>query len=164
MRLGILADTHDQLDRTVRAVRLLRDEGAEGFVHCGDLVGPAMLEAFAGTRLTFCFGNNDRDRDALRRAAAALGADCLEEGGTFSAGRRRVAVTHGHSPRERSRLLSTGPDFLFVGHSHRAGHRREGETIVCNPGALHRATRYTVALVDVDSRRVGSIRYLPVPR
>ena len=43
MRIGILSDTHDQIARTTRAVVLLRAEGAEALVHCGDLTGPEIV-------------------------------------------------------------------------------------------------------------------------
>jgi predicted phosphodiesterase len=47
MRVSILADTHDELARTRLAVRLLRDEGAEALVHCGDLASPPVVAACA---------------------------------------------------------------------------------------------------------------------
>ncbi len=37
MRLGILSDTHDELERTRVAIALLRRAGAEALIHCGDL-------------------------------------------------------------------------------------------------------------------------------
>src|SRR5688500_15748097 len=78
MRLGILADTHDELARTQLAVRLLREAGAEALVHCGDLAGPPIVEALAVLPCWFVFGNHDADNvPALRRAAAEFGPVCL---------------------------------------------------------------------------------------
>ena len=37
MLLGILSDTHNQVDRTRQALNLLRAEGAEALIHAGDL-------------------------------------------------------------------------------------------------------------------------------
>ncbi len=61
MHLGILSDTHDQLDRTRRAVELLRAEGAEALAHCGDLTRPEMVAMCAVLPCYFTFGNHDAD-------------------------------------------------------------------------------------------------------
>ena len=74
MRIGILSDTHDQVARTAEAVALLIAEGAEALIHCGDLTGPAVVDACAGVPGHYVFGNCDFDEDALRRAIAAVGA------------------------------------------------------------------------------------------
>ena len=44
MRLGVLSDTHDEIDRARHAIQLLRAEGADALVHCGDLASPAVVE------------------------------------------------------------------------------------------------------------------------
>ena len=59
MLIGILSDTHDELARTRRAVNLLRDAGATALIHCGDFVGPPILQACCVLPLWFVFGNND---------------------------------------------------------------------------------------------------------
>jgi predicted phosphodiesterase len=82
MRLGILADTHDELIRTRAAVERLRAAGAEALVHCGDLASPPIVAACAILPLYFAFGNHDADSvPALRQAAADHGAVCLSWGG-----------------------------------------------------------------------------------
>jgi putative phosphoesterase len=74
MRLGILSDTHDELARTRMAVQLLRDEGAEAMIHCGDLATPPIVTACAVLPCWFVFGNHDADNvPALRQAAADSG-------------------------------------------------------------------------------------------
>jgi putative phosphoesterase len=68
MRLGILADTHDELARTRLAVRMLLDAGAEALVHCGDLASPPIVEAITTLPSWFVFGNHDADMvPALQR-------------------------------------------------------------------------------------------------
>jgi uncharacterized protein len=78
MQLGILSDTHDELTRTRAAVDLLRAEGAEVLIHCGDLASPAILALCAVLPCYFVFGNHDADNvPALQRAALESGAVCL---------------------------------------------------------------------------------------
>jgi len=77
MRIGIISDTHDRVERTGRAVRLLIAEGAEVLVHCGDLTGPDVVYECAALPSYYVFGNNDFDEDGLRRAMALVGGTCL---------------------------------------------------------------------------------------
>jgi putative phosphoesterase len=162
MLLGILSDTHDRLARTAAAVTRLRAEGAEALAHCGDLTGPAAVAACAALPCYFALGNNDADDvPALLRAMEEAGGICLGWGGTVTLAGKRVAVTHGHMHTDVRRLLAERPDYLLSGHSHLASDTRVGPTRRINPGALHRAAAYTVALLDLAT---DELRFFPVPR
>jgi uncharacterized protein len=151
MRIGILSDTHDQVVRTRKAVSILTTAGAEALIHCGDLTIPEVVDEFLGVPTSFVFGNCDYDQPALRRAMKRIGADCLDLGGLITLGDRRIAVTHGHSHTEFRRLIGQEPDYLFSGHTHRRLDVREGKTRLINPGALYRASDWTVGLLDLDT-------------
>ena len=64
MQIGILSDTHDQVERTVDAVAMLVAEGAEALLHCGDVMGPEVVAECGRLPSFFVFGNNDLDREA----------------------------------------------------------------------------------------------------
>ena len=161
MRLGILSDTHGELARTRAAVRLLRDEGAEALVHCGDLAGPSIVVACAVLPCWFVFGNHDADNvPALRQAALEVGAVCLGWGGELELDGRLIAVVHGHMSYDVRRALAVRPHYLLSGHSHIASDRREGLVRRINPGALHEADRFTVALLDLHD---DELRFLTIP-
>jgi len=161
MRLGILADTHDELARARAAVELLRVAGAEALVHCGDLASPPIVAACAIRPLYFAFGNHDADSvPALRQAAADYGAVCLGWGGVVELGGRRVGVAHGHMTVDVRRVLADRPDYLLSGHSHSPSDVQDGEVRRINPGALHRADEFTVAILDLAS---GELKWLTVP-
>jgi putative phosphoesterase len=151
MRIGILSDTHDQVRRTAQAVALLRDEGAEVLIHCGDMTGVSVVEECADLPSYFVFGNCDSDISRLTRAMSLIGAVCLGQGGCIELGGKRIAVTHGDSQRELDRLREMSPHYLFLGHSHLASDQRDGATRVINPGALHRASTHTVAVLDLET-------------
>jgi putative phosphoesterase len=161
MRLGILSDTHDRLDRARRAIESLCAEGADVLIHCGDLTGPEMVTVCAVLPCYFTFGNHDADRvPALRRAIAEAGGVCLEWGGEATFAGKRVAVVHGHMHTDVRRLLAAQPDYLLSGHSHIAGVRQQGPTRRINPGALDEAAVYSVALLNLD---VDDVRFLTLP-
>ncbi|WP_165067557.1 YfcE family phosphodiesterase [Paludisphaera rhizosphaerae] len=161
MRIGILSDTHDQVERARRAVASLLAGGAEALIHCGDLTIPDVVEEIVGAPAYIVFGNCDYYPDDLRLAMRRTGATCLEQGGLIELGGRRIAVTHGDSRREIDRLTAEAPDYFFSGHTHLRRDERQGPTRFINPGALYRASEFTVGLLDLDS---DDYRSLTIPR
>jgi putative phosphoesterase len=163
MLVGILSDTHDQRKRTETAVAMLRDAGAETLIHCGDLVEPDLIGLC--TVMPFClvFGNNDCHNVAEIQAALknADEAVCLGWGGEIELAGKRFAVTHGHLHKVYQQLMVTKPDYLLSGHTHVAMDSGPGATRFINPGALHRASPFTVALLDLKDDR---LQFLEVPR
>ena len=162
MRLGILSDTHDELDRARAAIDVLRAAGAEALIHCGDLASPAIVAALAVLPSWFVFGNHDSDMvPHLRRAATEFGVGCLEWGGVVELAGKRVGVAHGHMRADVQRVLAARPDYLLSGHSHIASDSAIDGVRRINPGALHRADEFTVAVLEVET---GELRFLIVPR
>jgi putative phosphoesterase len=159
MRIGILSDTHDQVARTARAVRMLIAEGVEALCHCGDLTGPDVVAECGRLPSYYVFGNNDFQEEQLRQAMIDRGGTCLDRGGVLVLQGRRVAMTHGDSPAEVKRLRALKPAFLLFGHSHRPTDQQDGPTRLINPGALHRAPAWTVAVLDLAG---DSLRWLYV--
>jgi putative phosphoesterase len=159
MRLGILADTHNELARTQVAVQLLRSAGAEALIHCGDLSSPPIVAACAVLPCWFVFGNHDSDNvPALQRAAEETGAVCLGWGGVAECAGKRIGVAHGHMTIDLRRVLAQQPDYLLFGHSHHASDVSDGAVRRINPGALYRADEYTVALLEVETGELQVLR------
>ena len=160
MKIGIISDTHDQHDLARNAVQLLRDEGAETLIHCGDLAGPEMVAICAVLPFYFVFGNHDADAvPELTRAANETGATCLGWGGVVVLATQHIAVVHGHMRYDLERVMKPRPDYLLSGHSHFAMECMDGTTRRINPGALHQTEQPSVALLDLVS---DDLRFLPV--
>jgi hypothetical protein len=62
MKIGIISDSHRKPGRARRAIELLIKNGAEFFVHAGDIVEEETLKILANTNIPYIavFGNNDR--------------------------------------------------------------------------------------------------------
>lgn len=156
MKLGILADTHDEFERTQRAIATLRNTGVTAMVHCGDLASPPIIAALAGIPSWFVFGNHDSDMTPyLENAAAESGVNCLGWGGIVELNGRKIAVAHGHLTTEIRRVLAASPDYLLTGHTHYPFEKVRDGVRQINPGALHRADRFTVAVLDLDCGHVS---------
>jgi putative phosphoesterase len=150
--VGILSDTHGKADMATAAVKLLVARGAEYLVHCGDVGGEDVLDALAGHKVMFVFGNNDWDRNELKKYAQTIGIACGEDEGKLAFDNKLAVVAHGDDSRIVNRILKAQlVDYLFLGHTHRMMDTLHGKVRVINPGALYRASRKTVALLDTVS-------------
>jgi len=141
MILGLLSDTHDNLNNLLKAIDILKTERAETVIHCGDITSPETISLLEGFPLRCAFGNMDFEQDSLRQAIQRLDKDNraglvleLEFDGIA------VAVAHGHQREVLSELIHSGRyAYVFHGHTHRRRDERIGETRVINPGALSSA-------------------------
>ena len=91
MKIGIVSDTHNNIDLTRRAVELFREAGVGMVIHAGDITSPKILGLFEGFDCRFVLGNGDLDVDfgdlemftscgtgpALPYAAESLPPGCL---------------------------------------------------------------------------------------
>ncbi len=150
--IGLISDTHDNLDAIRAAVRLFNDAGCDLVLHAGDVVAPFAAREMAGLRcpVRAVFGNCDGERDGLVEAFASFGA-------AISAGPARVehagrVLLLVHTDRDAERLLASTPsDILVYGHTHRAEVRKAADgRLVVNPGEAGGwlRGRKTVALLD----------------
>src|SRR6476620_4654060 len=106
MLLGILSDTHDRVDAMAEGVRLLKEAGAEFFIHCGDVGSERVLDHLAGLPSAFVFGNTDWDRATLARYAETIGVACHGTFADLELGGKKIAVMHGDITELKRRILS----------------------------------------------------------
>lgn len=155
--VGILSDSHGRAERTARAVRALQDAGAATLIHAGDIETPQVLDALAGPDTHVVWGNCDWDRQSLERYARSIDIKVHGDLGIVEVPGIAIAVTHGHLPARVREALVSGAPVVVYGHSH----ERRDETVdgvrMINPGALHRANPFTVALLDAASGELRTI-------
>ncbi len=162
MKIGVLADSHDNLVTIRRAVEVFSGNGVEALIHAGDFCSPFVLPEFKpladrGLKMHAVFGNNDGDRALLVRRAGDFctfvdGARNVELGG------RRIVVMHYPDLSQDLYRLGTY-DLVIYGHDHTV--RVEGgKKKLLNPGACsgYLADAPTVALVDTESMAVEIVK------
>lgn len=153
MKIGIMADSHDNLPKIRSAMELFRAEGAWLILHAGDFVAPFAVRAMAPApaRVVAVFGNNDGERIGLAKAFEAIGEVHVRIA-TVQVEGRRIGVVHQDelvAPLSASNAL----DVLVYGHTHRLEIRREADVLIINPGEVGGwiTGRSTVVVLDAQS-------------
>jgi len=163
MRIGIISDTHNNLENLKRALGILFNEGVETLVHCGDMTSPETALLLVEYRLIYVYGNLDVASGEIRQTM--LSYDPKNFAGPFFSGTLEgvsIAVVHGDKPGSVEDLASSGSyRFVLHGHTHLHRHQQIGSTWVINPGALggaHREPR-SVCVLDLPT---GETEFLKI--
>lgn len=155
VRIGILSDTHSNIPRTCHAIDLLLTRGVHAILHCGDIgCEDTLLEMTTRCEahsIPFyaVLGNVDEPEGWTWRLCGNMSIPLLLR---IAFGAKQAVVLHGHRELELARAIGSGEfDYVFTGHTHMPRDERVGRTRVINPGAVHRAARPTVAVLDLDA-------------
>lgn len=163
MKIGILSDTHNNLENLKAALDIFGQEGITTLIHCGDMTEAKVARAMERFRVICAFGNGDIASGEIRQAL--LDQNPANFAGLVYTGAidgKRIAVTHGHLAGKVEELLGSGEyDYVFKGHSHRHKDEAYGRTRLINPGALgglHPEPR-SICILDLAT---GEARFLEV--
>ncbi|MFQ5412925.1 MAG: metallophosphoesterase [Phycisphaerae bacterium] len=163
MLIGVISDTHDRLPAIRAGLGLLSARGVAAVIHPGDFVAPfavrALLEvcavdggsvtdagAPARPTLYATFGNNDGERDGLKRLMPSV-----QDGPLFVELGGRVILVH-HFIDWCDRCDIERADIVVTGHTHEVVNRFDEGRLVLNPGECCGwvTGRCTVAVLDTD--------------
>ena len=159
MFLGIISDTHGDTERTRAAVQLLHGFEPAAVIHCGDIDTTAIVEMFEKWPTHFVFGNCDHDVKALRTAIRQAGQTCHERFGSLELAGIEIAFLHGDDSRLLRNTIADGRYKLVChGHTHVVRQEWHADTLVLNPGAVHRANPHSIAVVELPERKVHVLK------
>ena len=132
MLIGVLSDTHDNLDTLRMALSIFRERGAGHVLHAGDWVAPFAVREGVAAGIPFdgVYGNNDGDRVLLAKASSGR---IHRAGHALELGGRRFVLLH--EPDNLDALAASGRfDVIVHGHDHQPAAVRAGTTLVIDPG------------------------------
>lgn len=155
MKIGIISDTHNLLRPEV--VKAL--EGCEAILHGGDITGPEIIEKLEEIAPVRAVRGNG-DREWAEHVPLFL---------DFELAGLRIYMTHRKKdlPEDLSRY-----DLVVFGHSHKYEERRQGKTLLFNPGScgprrFHQAITLAVAeaadgsieitRIDIPQKAAGAL-------
>lgn len=152
--IGIMADTHDHVEATTRAVNLFNDRKVSMTIHAGDLVSPFTAEPLKKLHspVKYVFGNNERERERIKKKMEGMDVetgDCLE----IEHKNIKIVVYHGENSTILEALIACKEyDVVITAHSHQPEVSHEEGVLVVNPGEVcgYLTGRKTVAILDVE--------------
>ena len=156
--IGILSDSHGRVRPTAVAVQTLLDNGATTLIHLGDIGSDDVINELVGHNAHIVLGNCDFYERPLIDYAESVGVTVDHPAGRLEIDSKTIAFTHGHLEIEYEQALTENVDYLLHGHTHELRDERIGDTRVINPGALSRASEYTVAALEPATDRLQIFR------
>jgi len=163
MRIGVIADTHDNLIAIDKAIKRLNDEKVDLVLHAGDYVAPFVIPRFKAlkAKLIGVFGNNDGDHEFLKKRFSEC-PNCEIRGrfAEINADGFKIALLHGDETELLDALINCGGfDAVVHGHSHANVSRKNGKTLIVNPGEVcgYLTDKSTLALLDTEKREAKII-------
>lgn len=159
MKIGIISDTHDNVQNILRAVKIFKDKEVKLVLHCGDVISPKSITFFKGVVVKFVAGNCDGDIHNLKEKAATVGSEYLGEIAEIVLEKKKILVYHGQDKQKLDKFIkSLKYNYVLTGHTHQLRDERVGETRVLNPGAHYYGSSDTVMLLDLANDEVEVIK------
>ena len=161
MKIGLISDTHDNIQKILKAVREFNDNHVDVVIHAGDFVSPIAVESLAGVKLVGVLGNNDTDIPGLTSTFNTIHGELKGEIFESVYDGMKFAVYHGTNLAIKDQLIKSGKYDVFIyGHTHRKDNRYIGTTRVINPGTAKGwffGLFATIAVFDTSSRNLEFI-------
>lgn len=155
MKVGIISDTHGQVDLALSAAREFIFRGAEAVLHCGDIGSDMVLTEMAALfqtleiRLYVVLGNCDivENWDFY---PDDIGVNVLGRFGELELAGKKIAMIHSDDERGFQHAAQANRyDYLFSGHSHVRHDKRHRRTRLVNPGSAGRGMHPSCAMLDL---------------
>lgn len=137
MKIGILADIHDNVWNLRGALAALHD--VDALICCGDLCSPFIVgllaEGLPGRPIHIVFGNNDGDLFRIAQVAAKWPMVQLH-GELFSGELGGKRIYSNHYPSIAASVDHAAYDLICYGHNHLFRVARKGSALAINPGPI----------------------------
>jgi len=132
VKIGIIADTHDNCDNIKEILRILKKEKIETIIHLGDIISPFCVDRLNIKMVYAVFGNNDGDKLLLDKRFQEKGF--IIKKGPYGLEIKGIRFIIMHEPFAlESFIESKRYDVVCYAHTHNLD-IREGKPLVINPG------------------------------
>jgi len=160
MHIGLISDTHNNLQNVRRAVKRFQEENITTILHAGDVTEPNILEALKGFTTWIAWGNMDRDASIQETATRLFGEGHIRNVQHLTLEGKEIALLHGDDQQKLVALIRSGIyDYVIHGHTHKRRHEQIDKTHVINPGALGGPGWHTASFAILELE-TGDVTYL----
>lgn len=127
MKIAILSDTHTKVGKAKKAIDFLLDQGAEFFIHAGDIVEVEILEYLQNTqkRYVAVYGNND-----VHLVTHHNRFNLVQEPHYFKLANTSFKLMH------LPYYLTNDTEVVIFGHTHKFEVEYKAQTLYLNPGEV----------------------------
>ncbi len=151
LKIGVISDTHDNLDAIRRAVSYFAKH-ATIIIHAGDVIAPFSAKIFKEANIPVygVLGNNDGEL-LTREVFNKLGGKVKRQFNAFTMDNRRIAVMHGEMAEViEALILSKMYDIVISGHTHDPKIEKNDGVLHVNPGENcgYLTGKSTIAIID----------------
>ena len=156
MKIGVISDTHDNLDAVKSVVELLNEEGVEYVFHAGDIISPFTVDVLGKLKcsVTAVYGNNDGEKKHLKTKFDSKGFRLDGRFAEQTLDGKKIAVFHGDIPQFVSALINCKTyQAVFFGHTHQVYCKKINGVLALNPGEVcgYLSGEKTFAIVDLST-------------
>jgi len=152
MKIGIISDTHDDVNNINKAIDIFQDNNVEIVFHAGDIISPPMIREFQrltenSVKLFGVLGNNDGEKKGLQRAFEEINGKLLGDLGKMEIDGLKFGIYHGTDSKKKEKMINSNKFDVFIcGHTHRRIPEngdivKNEKTIVLNPGNAHSSAK-----------------------
>ncbi|HHT9126012.1 MAG TPA: metallophosphoesterase [Candidatus Brocadiia bacterium] len=158
MKVGIVADSHDNIPMIKKAIEVFNARKVEYLLHAGDYISPFAVKEFlkAEARLLGVFGNNDGEKKGI----GMLCNDVYNPPYQTVLGGKKILLTHDVNNLEQDPPISLAGafDVVIFGHTHKPEVRFESASggkekpLYINPGECGGwlSGKGTVSILDLE--------------
>jgi uncharacterized protein len=159
MLIGIMSDTHNDVEAIKLAISIFRERDIKIVIHAGDITSPRMLEYLIDFDCYVVLGNGDIiDSEDINLKASSLGLRSVGDKVEFECCGKNFIVFHGHDvPMYREAVSSGKYNFIIKGHTHHFENYVSNECRIINPGAVYGHDESSIAILDTETDRVEKI-------
>lgn len=155
MKIGIISDTHGQVDLALAATREFIFRAVDAVIHCGDVGSEMVLTEMAALfqaldiPIYAVLGNCDLYQP-LASFPENSGINLMGRVAHLTLADRKIAVLHSDDEAHFEALVQSNTyDYIFFGHSHTRRDERIDKTRIINPGAAGRGMHPSCAVVNL---------------
>lgn len=176
MKIGILSDTHDDIDNVREAIHRFREQKVELIIHAGDYVFPGIIDEFKTSqnedwhpKLVGVLGNNDGEKLILSKKFFEIEGELHGEFYDDFIDGLRFGIYHGTNLKLKDAAIASKLYDVFIyGHTHIKEENKIGDTIVLNPGTGHKKVKSALGVFQEGGTMVfdtltKETKYDPLP-
>lgn len=131
MKIGIISDTHDNLPKIEKAVRLFNKKKVGFVLHAGDFIAPFAILKLKNLACDWLgiFGNNDGEKNGL----SGISEGKIKDGPLrIKLDDKKITLVHDI---DKINLNTEEADLVIFGHTHKSKSNRINDSkLILNPG------------------------------